>query len=196
MIQAISLILFTQVDEQYVCRRVDDVPNCQGDDAPVHLPSSWNVVRGKVVDAGIPIIHGSKRTLVVSSWIGAHVVGRVSGDVFLDDVCVRLDLESLVHHAWSRQLNTERQGTVLLNDDACLWILGMKTEKVGTIIHNNNGGSTDPLGCPIYSNRVWHKSMPAFIIEASTANLCGLNESNFNRSPCSYWFLERQVVLE
>ena len=138
------------------------------------------------------IVHESKRTLIVSSWIGAHVIGRGSGDIFLDDYCGRLDIESPQHHAWCRQLNTERQGTMLTNSGAKLWILGMKTEKIGTIIHTRAGGHTDLLGCFIYSNRGWDETVPAFVIEESTANLCGLNERNFNRRPCSFWFQETQ----
>ncbi len=126
----------------------------------------------------------------MSSWVGAHVIGRGSGDIFLDDFCGQLDLKSSKHHAWCRQLNTERQGTMLTNNGASLWILGMKTEKIGTIIHAKNGGFTDLLGCFIYSNQGWDNTIPAFLIEDSMANLCGLNERNYNRRPCEYWFQE------
>lgn len=138
----------------------------------------------------IPLIHASKRSLFVSSWIGAHVEGRGTGDIFLDDYCGRLDLHHPGQNAWCRQLNTEHQGTMLLNNGANLWILGMKIEKVGTIIHTKNGGTTDLLGGFIYSNRGWDETVPAFLIEDSTVNLCGLNERNYNRDPVSFWFQE------
>lgn len=36
----------------------------------------------------------------------------------------------------------------------------------------------------------WDNTIPAFLIEDSTVNLCGLNERNFNRRPCEFWFQE------
>jgi hypothetical protein len=138
----------------------------------------------------IPIIHESARTLIVSSWIGAQVIGSGSGDIFLDDFCGRLDSESPRHHAWCRQLNTERDGTMLTNRGATLWILGMKTEKIGTIIHTTRGGKTDLVGCFIYSNAGWEDGVPAFLIEDSQVSLSGLNERNFNGRPVSTWIRE------
>lgn len=170
-----------------VWRLVDGDQSRKGDDAPVVIIERCSNQSG---GQSVTILHESVRTLVVSSWIGAHVIGRGGGDIFLDDFCGRLDLESAKHHAWCRQLNTERTGTMLTNNGAKLWILGMKTEKIGTIIHTRGGGFTDLLGCFIYSNQGWDNTIPAFLIEDSTANFCGLNERNFNRKPCEYWFRE------
>ncbi|WP_166820053.1 glycoside hydrolase family 55 protein [Thalassoroseus pseudoceratinae] len=170
-----------------VWRLVDGDQSRQGDDVPVVIIERCSNQSG---GQSVTILHESARTFVVSSWIGAHVIGRGSGDIFLDDYCGRLDLESAEHYAWCRQLNTEREGTMLTNNGASLWILGMKTEKIGTIIHTKGGGFTDLLGCFIYSNQGWDNTIPAFLIEDSTANLCGLNERNYNRRPCDYWFQE------
>ncbi len=159
------------------------------DDAPVVIIERCSNESG---GQNVTIQHESTRTLIVSSWIGAHVIGRGSGDIFLDDFCGQLDLESTKHHAWCRQLNTERQGTMLTNNGSSLWILGIKTEKIGTIIHTKGGGFTDLLGCFIYSNQGWDNTAPAFLIEDSTVNLCGLNERNYNQQPCENWF--REVV--
>ncbi|MEL7336812.1 MAG: glycosyl hydrolase family 28-related protein, partial [Planctomycetota bacterium] len=158
-------------------------------DAPAVIIERCSSVSG---GRSLPILHQSKRTLIVSSWIGAHVIGQGSGDIFLDDFCGRLDLESPRHHAWCRQLNTERKGTMLTNNGASLWILGMKTEKIGTIIHTKNGGKTDVTGCFVYSNQGWDESVPAFIIEDSHVSLSGLSERNFNGNPVSNWFRETQ----
>ncbi len=170
-----------------VWRLVDDDDQRHGRDAPVVIIERCSNQSG---GQSVTILHESKRTLVVSSWIGAHVIGRGRGEIFLDDYCGRLDLESPQHHVWCRQLNTEREGTMLTNNGASLWILGMKTEKIGTIIHTRAGGFTDLLGCFIYSNRGWDNEIPAFLIEDAQANLCGLNERNFNRQPCEFWFRE------
>lgn len=173
--------------EQAVWRLVDADASAARLDAPIlTIERCSNESGGR----NATISHESTRTLVVSSWTGAHVIGRGSGKIFLDDFCGRLDIEDARHQVWCRQLNTEHQGTMLTNSGAKLWILGMKTERIGTIIHTRNGGFTDLLGCFVYSNQGWDNTIPAFAIEDSTANLCGLNERNFNQHPCEYWFRE------
>lgn len=171
--------------QRAVWRLVDG--NSPGQDSSAVIVERCSNVSG---GRSVSIISESSRTLIVSSWIGAHVIGRGSGDIFLDDFCGRLDLESPQHHAWCRQLNTEHNGTMLTNNGASLWILGMKTEKIGTIIHTKNGGKTDLLGCFVYSNQGWKDSVPAFLIEDSSVSLAGLNERNYNREPVSWWFRE------
>ncbi|MFN0075801.1 MAG: glycosyl hydrolase family 28-related protein [Prosthecobacter sp.] len=141
---------------------------------------------------GIAFRHESKRTLIVSSWIGMNVEGEGSGDIFLDDFCGRLNLNQPGQSAWCRQLNTEHSGTMCRNNGGKLWILGMKTEKIGTIIETLNGGITDAAGIFIYSNQGWDENVPAFAITDSTATLCGINERNFNRRPVSFWVRETQ----
>ena len=163
---------------------------------PRGLPDSRAVILERCGNrsggAGVQVRHESARTLVVSSWIGADVEGHGSGDLFLDDVCGRLNMHQPGQSAWCRQLNTEHEGTMLRNDGGKLWILGMKTEKIGTIIETINGGITDAAGIFIYSNRGWDEEVPVFVIDNSTATLAGLNERNFNRCPVSLWFRETQ----
>jgi hypothetical protein len=141
---------------------------------------------------GITLRHESKRTLIVSSVIGFDTEGHGSGDIFLDDYCGALNLHQPGQSAWCRQLNTENQGVMCRNNGGKLWILGMKTEKIGTIIETVNGGITDATGIFVYSNRGWTQGVPAFVIENSTATLCGINERNFNREPVSLWIKETQ----
>lgn len=141
---------------------------------------------------GIEIRHESKRTLVVSSVIGFDVEGLGAGDIFIDDVCGRLNLNQPGQSAWCRQLNTERDGTMCRNNGGKLWILGMKTEKIGTIIETVNGGITDASGIFVYSNAGWPDGLPAFIIDKSTVTLCGVNERNYNRQPVTLWVRETQ----
>lgn len=133
----------------------------------------------------IQLRHESKRTLIVSSAIGFDVEGHGSGDIFLDDTCGRLNLQQPGQSAWCRQLNTEYNGTMCRNNGGKLWIQGMKTEKIGTIIETVNGGITDATGIFVYSNSGWQDGLPAFIIDNSTATLCGINERNFNQQPVS-----------
>lgn len=158
-------------------------------DAPAVILERCNNRSGGL---GITMQHESKRTLIVSSWIGMNVEGQGSGDIFLDDFCGRLDLNQPGQSAWCRQLNTEHTGTMCRNNGGKLWILGMKTEKIGTIIETVNGGITDAAGIFIYSNQGWDEKVPAFVITDSTATLAGLNERNFNRRPVTFWVRETQ----
>ena len=141
---------------------------------------------------GIEIRHESKRTLIVSSVIGFDIEGHGSGNVFIDDICGRLNLNQPGQSAWCRQLNTEHDGTMCRNNGGRLWILGMKTEKIGTIIETVNGGITDASGIFVYSNAGWREGLPAFIIDNSTVTLCGVNERNYNRQPVTLWVRETQ----
>lgn len=140
----------------------------------------------------IEIRHESKRTLVVSSVIGFDIEGHSSGEIFIDDICGRLNLNQPGQSAWCRQLNTEHDGTMCRNNGGNLWILGMKTEKIGTIIETVSGGTTDVTGIFVYSNAGWREGLPAFLVENSTVTLCGINERNFNRKPVSLWVRESQ----
>lgn len=140
----------------------------------------------------VQIRHESKRTLIVSSAIGFDVEGHGEGDLFVDDLCGQLNLQKPGQSAWCRQLNVEHRGTMCRNNGGRLWILGMKTERIGTIIETVNGGITDATGIFIYSNEGWKDGLPAFLIEDSTVTLCGINERNFNRKPVTLWVRETQ----
>jgi len=167
-----------------VWRLVDD----RNDSPGVILERMTNRSGGR----GIQVRHESKRLLIVSSATGFEVEGHGSGDIFADDLCGQLHLNQPGQSAWCRQLNVEHQGTMCRNQGGRLWILGMKTEKVGTIIETTGGGITDAAGLFIYSNAGWQEGLPAFHIENSTAMLCGINERNFNNQPVTLWVRETQ----
>ena len=167
------------------------------DDAhPEGLPNAPAVVIERLMSRsggpGIVVRHESSRALVVSSTIGVSVDGDGTGDIFIEDIAGRLNLLRPGQAAWCRQLNTEHRGTMLRNDGGRLWILGMKTEKIGTIIETVNGGITEASGIFVYSNQGWDAGVPAFVIEDSPAVLAGINERNYNRDPVSLWFRETQ----
>lgn len=163
---------------------------------PRGLPDAKTVViermSGTSGGASIAVRHESRRALVVSSTIGFAVEGHGAGDIFLDDFCGTLNLHQPGQGAWCRQLNTEHTGTMLRNHGGRLWILGMKTEKIGTIIETVNGGITDAAGIFVYSNQGWDETVPAFAIHDSTVTLAGINERNYNGRPVSLWFRETQ----
>ncbi|MDF1740325.1 MAG: glycosyl hydrolase family 28-related protein [Verrucomicrobiales bacterium] len=149
-------------------------------------------ISGRSGAAPMLIRHESKRTLIVSSTMGFNVEGHNTGDLFLEDFSGHLDRVAPNQSAWCRQLNSERKGTKCRNTGGKLWILGMKTENVGTVIETTNGGLTEVNGLFLYSNTGWDKDVPAFLIMDSTAILRGINERNFNRSPVSFWVSETQ----
>lgn len=163
---------------------------------PQNLPDAPTVVieRMSGVSGGhsIRIRHESKRTLVVSSTTGFDVEGYGKGDLFLDDFCGHLDRVAPGQSAWCRQLNSERDGVKCRNAGGKLWILGLKTEKTGTLVETTAGGITEINGVFLYSNSGWTSGEPAFLVEDSTLNLFGVNERNFNRQPVSLWVRDRR----
>jgi len=163
---------------------------------PQNLPDAPVVIIERAANesggAELLLRHESARTLVVSSTTGFNVEGYGKGDIFLEDFCGHLDRVAPGQSAWCRQLNSEREGTKCRNVGGRLWILGMKTEKTGTLIETTGGGITEVNGAFVYSNAGWNAREPAFLIEDSIVNLYGINERNFNRQPVTLWVRERQ----
>ncbi len=143
----------------------------------------------------IDIIHGASRTLVLSSLIMA---GRYSntrtGNLFIEDVSGG-PFYFKNQKVWARQLNTEtdtqetEDEAKIVNDGGELWILGLKTERPGTVVKTINQGITEVLGGFIYSTR-GEKIDPAFINLDSSISLAGITERNFNGHPFSVWVEE------
>jgi hypothetical protein len=143
----------------------------------------------------IDIVHASSRTLVLSSLV---MSGRYSntgtGDLFIEDV-VGGPFYFKDQNVWARQLNPETDTQVtadaakIVNDGGHLWILGLKTERPGTIIQTMNGGQTEAIGGFIYSTG-GEKIDPAFINKDSSLSLAGVGERNFNGNPFVIWVEE------
>ena len=114
----------------------------------VEPPAKWAVVdafgavaTGKAdASAALQTAIDSRRTLVLSSLFAKMSRGMGACDVFLDDFCVTLNRHQPGERAWCRQFNTEQNGTILRNNGGRLWILGIKTRKIGAIIEKLNGG--------------------------------------------------------
>lgn len=163
---------------------------------PQKLPDAPMVVIERMTNqsggAEILVRHESARTLVISSATGFAVEGIGKGDLFLDDLCGHLNRLAPGQSAWCRQLNSEREGLKCRNAGGKLWILGLKTEKTGTLIETTAGGITEVNGVFLYSNSGWTAGEPAFSVADATLNLFGVNERNFNRQPVTLWVRERQ----
>lgn len=92
----------------------------------------------------VVIEHTGSRPLVVRDTQG--VEGRVYGkaEVYLDNVVGEWEFGP--GQAWCRQFNTEREGVHAINHGGQLWILGLKTERGGTLVDTRPGGKTEILG--------------------------------------------------
>ena len=90
------------------------------------------------------IEHASSRTLVVKNGQGTGGETTGGGDLFLENVVA--DWTFGKGRVWARQFNNEHLGTHILNKAATLWILGLKTERGGTLIETQAGASTELLG--------------------------------------------------
>ena len=108
----------------------------------------------------LDIQHSSQRTLVVKN--GQGIGGTVSGggDLFLENVVADWTFEN--GRIWARQFNNERLGTHVLNQQATLWILGLKTERGGTLIETQSGGQTELIGGLSYTTN-HGKLAPMFV---------------------------------
>ncbi len=106
---------------------------------------------------GASIEHNSKRSLAIKhAAIKSYTNTEAgTGDIFFEDI-VSGPIKIHNQNAWARSLNVESvppsSEAKILNDGGWLWILGLKTEKPGTIIETKNRGSTEVLGGLIYIN--------------------------------------------
>jgi hypothetical protein len=96
------------------------------------------------VHGHVLVEHKAGRTLVVRDCQGVEgkVIGK--GDVFLDNAVGEWEFGP--GRAWCRQFNTEREGTHCINHGGDLWVLGLKTERGGTLVETREGGRTEILG--------------------------------------------------
>jgi hypothetical protein len=120
------------------------------------------------------------RTLVLRNLMMGNYRNTVSGKLFIEDVAGDV-WEFNRQRVWARQLNTEVNKRKILNNGGSLWILGLKTEKAGTIIETNNRGTTEVLGGLVYPASVQVPTdEPAFVSNESELSVV-IGESQYNR---------------
>ena len=151
------------------------------------------VVERLELTGGVDVVHDSSRTLVLSSILGGGYENTTdgTGDLFIEDVAFARPVTFENQSVWARQLNQETDTQALADPDAPakitnrggeLWILGLKTELAGTIIHTSDGGSTELYGALLFANGD-AKIDPAFVIDEATFTAAGLRQITFNSSP-------------
>lgn len=98
------------------------------------------------------------RNLVLNSAAAYRNTG--SGPLFIEDVSAG-DWVFNRQTVWARQLNPENLGTKIVNKGGTLWVLGLKTEKEGTVVETTEGGKTEVLGGLLYPAIPQSREMPA-----------------------------------
>ncbi len=133
---------------------------------------------------GLKFVHGSSRAWAIKNVTGGKYSNTGTGDLYLNDV-VGGPYVFKDQNVWARQLNqeTDTQETddaaKVVNDGGRLWVLGMKTERAGTIIDTRGGGYTELVGAFLFSTGA-PKNDPAFVNTESSVSLAGVTERCFN----------------
>ena len=119
-------------------------------------PARWRLGAGAAkrvelcdLTGNLHVEHHGPGALVVRNGQGTGGVLAGSGDLFLENVTA--DWAFRGGRAWARQLNSEREGLHLDNSGAALWVLGLKTERGGTLIRTGAGAATEVLGGLCYT---------------------------------------------
>ena len=139
--------------------------------------------------------NASSRTLVIrdATNVSGHMTG--SGDVFIENV-VSNPWQSWTfnrQNVWARQFNVENTGTHITNNGGKLWILGLKTERGGTLIDTKGRGQTELLGGLAYTTTVGPdgtQNYPMFISDESTI---GISIAEVNHGQPTYKTLVREI---
>jgi hypothetical protein len=116
--------------------------------------------------------------LLNSYYNGASVTAayqntsKGTGPLFVEDAASLGPWQILFPQSvFARQLDPETNATKIVNEGGTLWILGLKTERTGTNIKTERGGSTELLGGLIYPVQNVPRDQSTFIINNSRASL-------------------------
>jgi hypothetical protein len=134
------------------------------------------------------IEHASSRTLVLNNLLGFRYVPTVTnpGNLFINDSCGGASTFRN-QNVWARQLNIEgdtqnapNTAPKVLNDNSRVWILGMKTEDLGTVIKTINGGKTDLYGAVHVGSGISNASNPRFVTINASFSVAGVYGDGFS----------------
>ncbi len=167
-------------------------------EVPNHVNPGFKVVNGtspvvvfERIESGYhstpTIENASSRTLVIrdASNVSGNMTG--SGDVFIENVVSNPSQSWRFNrqNVWARQFNVENAGTHITNNGGKLWILGLKTERGGTLIETKGGGKTEVLGGLAYTTTPGldgTQNAPMFINDRSSLSI-SLGEVNYGGAP-------------
>lgn len=109
----------------------------QGAQLAVEVSGARDVTMKDVVSAGVTLLDRKE----------------TGGRVFIEDVCCGRMQIAGSQPVLARQFDTEGGGVRILNVGSPLWILGLKTEGICTIVENRQGAHTDIFGGLVYMVR-------------------------------------------
>lgn len=107
--------------------------------------------------------HTNARTLVLRNVGADRLHASGTGKVFVEDLVGGEFEFSGGVRAWLRQFNPENEGVKFTVDNADVWVLGYKTEKIGTQAVVRSGGRLEILGGLIYAVNDLPLEEPMFI---------------------------------
>ena len=123
----------------------------------------------------------TKRTVVMRNGNGTGIA-RAGATLFITNWVGHAYLDKGAT-GYFRQWNTEGTPKALRvntrNDGGTLWILGMKTEDVGTKVLTKNGGKTEILGTLIYNTSGIKDDHPCIAVEDGSLSSACHQEINF-----------------
>lgn len=99
------------------------------------------------VDTPFFVNESTRKMALLDSQVGVRGAGM--GAIFLENVVGRFEFGK--HETWARQLNSEPTGLKVSNSGGQLWILGLKTERAGTLVATTQGGVTEVVGGLVYT---------------------------------------------
>jgi len=113
---------------------------------------------------------------VVAAGVGLLDRKDEGGRVFLEDVCCGRLQTAGPAPVFARQFDTEGGGARITNLGSPLWLLGLKTEGISTIVENHAGARTDIFGGLVYMVRKG-APVPAFSNDGGWLSACFAEES-------------------
>jgi hypothetical protein len=121
--------------------------------SPVVVVDQFSVQSGN--DSPIFVNDSARKFVLLDSEAGVRGTG--TGAIFLENVVGRFEFGK--HNTWARQLNAEPEGLKISNNGGRVWILGLKTERAGTLVATKGGGTTEVLGGLAYTTTPGNEPM-------------------------------------
>jgi Pectate lyase superfamily protein len=132
----------------------------------------------KFYPGAVMIEDASPRTLTLrhthmeGDYHAAYATGNGgTGRVFIEDVGGGPWFFHGPQKIWARQLDMESLGEKAVIDGAQLWVMGVKTERPGTVIRAVNGAALEVLGGLLYPLEKLPPDQAAFVIHDARASL-------------------------
>ncbi len=124
------------------------------------------------IGTAVSFQHTAGGTLAIRNMLlDTPYVGSGTGKFHAEDVVGGPWRISGDQRAWFRQLNPENPGDKVVNDGGDVWVLGLKTEKPGTIVRTTSAGRTEVLGGLIYPVSDLPLEQPMFVCDKSSLSV-------------------------